>query len=106
MMEYYPNKSLDYFKANFLATMSLNTKIYLLFQIAQGIRFLVTSNDKTGISDKNFKIFHLDLKPANILVDFFKINFQISKNDIAKLSDFGESFISTFCESNNILSNI
>ncbi len=31
MMEYYPNKSLDYFKLNFLSTMSLNTKIYLLF---------------------------------------------------------------------------
>lgn len=71
-MEYYPHKSLDYFKANFTSTMSLNTKIYLLFQIAQGIRFLI-SKQSYLVSKKDFAVYHLDIKPANVLVTIYPI---------------------------------
>lgn len=77
-MEYYPNKSLDNFKNAFKNTMSLNTKIYMLLQVAQGLKFL-----------KENQIVHLDLKPANIL---------IQKNYIAKITDFGESYNSRVCD--------
>lgn len=56
-VEYYHYKSLDQFKAFYSPTMSLNTKIYILYQIAQAVKFL-----------KDQGIYHLDLKPGNILV--------------------------------------
>lgn len=71
-VEFYPFKSLDQFKTYYGPTMSLNTKLYILYQIAQALKFL---------KDKN--IYHLDLKPGNIL---------LSKNYIVKVIDFGESY--------------
>lgn len=56
-LEYYPFKSLDHFKNVYGYTMSLNTKLYILYQVAQAIKFL-----------KDNQIYHLDLKPGNILV--------------------------------------
>ncbi|KRX08636.1 Protein kinase-like domain [Pseudocohnilembus persalinus] len=77
IMEYYPNKSLDHFKVNFSITLSLTSKLYILWQIVQGIKFL-----------KDNSISHLDLKPANIL---------IGKQLNAKISDFGESYHPKVC---------
>jgi len=58
LMEYYSYKSLDQFKMLYWPTISLNTKIFILYQTAQGIKFL-----------KDNGIYHLDLKPGNILVN-------------------------------------
>lgn len=60
LMEFYQYKSLDQFKMTYGATISLNTKIFILYQTAQGLKFLKQNN-----------IFHLDLKPGNILVNIF-----------------------------------
>jgi len=59
LMEYYSYKSLDQFKSLYWSTISLNTKIFILYQTAQGLKFLKDNN-----------IAHLDLKPGNILVKF------------------------------------
>lgn len=72
LMEYYPHKSLEHFRQR-NDSMSLNTKIWFLIQIANGIRFLVEED-----------VFHLDLKFSNML---------IQKNFIVRLIDFGESFL-------------
>lgn len=59
-MEFYSYKSLDQFKILYSPTISLNTKIFILYQASQGVKFL-----------KDNQIYHLDLKPGNILVNIF-----------------------------------
>ncbi len=77
LMEFYPHKSLDHFRSK-NDSMSLNTKLWFLSQIANGIRYL-----------KEEGIYHLDLKGSNVLVQ---------KNYNLKLIDFGESYITSIDE--------
>jgi len=72
IMEFYPHKSLESF-LNHHEHLSLNTKFWFLIQIANGLRFLIYQHG----------IYHLDLKPGNIL---------LTRNFICKLIDFGESY--------------
>ena len=51
--------------------MSLSTKLYIAQSIALGLRYI-----------HSYKIVHMDIKPANILV---------SKTLMAKITDFGEA---------------
>lgn len=53
-------------------TMSYQSKIYLGYILAQGLRYL-----------QEYQIAHLDLKPQNIM---------ICKKMMVKLIDFGESY--------------
>lgn len=61
----------DYVSKN-LETVSYQTKIYLGYTIAQGLRYL-----------QEYQIAHLDLKPSNIM---------FSKKMMLKFIDFGESY--------------
>ncbi|KAL4456275.1 hypothetical protein ABPG74_014236 [Tetrahymena malaccensis] len=79
-MDIYQYKSLDILKLQFSQTMSLITKLYIMWQISQGIQFLTSKN-----------ISHLDLKPANIV---------ISKGYLAKIIDFGEAYHPVVCNGN------
>lgn len=72
VMDYIPFKNLrEYMRANSLS-VSLTTKLYLMFSITQSLRYI-----------RDFKIVHLDLKPNNIM---------IYCNLLIKLIDFGESY--------------
>ena len=62
-------------------TLSLWSKVYVLLNILQGLRHLVSQ-----------KIVHLDLKPSNIIV---------SRNYITKIIDFGEAYHHNVCSSGN-----
>ena len=73
LMEYYPHKSLEHFRQRH-EHMSLNTKVWFLIQIANGLRYL----NQEGV-------YHLDVKYVNTLVQ---------KNYVLRLIDFGESFLS------------
>ncbi|CAD8121989.1 unnamed protein product [Paramecium sonneborni] len=70
-MEFYQHTSLDHFRSKFQTTQSLNTRLYILFQIAHALRYL-----------SSYGVIHNDLKPGNIL---------ISKHYNAKMTDFGEA---------------
>ncbi|CAD8190675.1 unnamed protein product [Paramecium octaurelia] len=70
-MEFYQHTSLDNFRSKFQTTQSLNTRLYILFQIAHALRYL-----------SYYGVIHNDLKPGNIL---------IAKHYNAKLTDFGEA---------------
>jgi serine/threonine protein kinase len=52
--------------------MSLSTKLYLLCQVVQGLRFLKDNN-----------IVHMNIQPQNVLV---------GKELFLRLTDFGESY--------------
>lgn len=66
----YPTLS-DYITKN-KDSLSYQTKIYLGYIIAQGLRYL-----------QEYQIAHLDLKPSNIM---------LYKKMMIKLIDFGESY--------------
>jgi len=66
----FPNLS-TYFKDN-KYSMSINTKIYIVLMLTQGLRYL-----------KQYKIVHLDLKPSNIMTH---------RNLALKIIDFGEAY--------------
>jgi serine/threonine protein kinase len=68
-MDWYMHKSLDLYITNNFSSTSLLTKIYLLCQVVQGLRFL-RDND----------IVHMDIKPQNVLV---------GKELLLRLTDFG-----------------
>ena len=68
-MDWYMHKSLDLYKRNNSITMSLLTKLYLLCQVVQGLRFLRDNN-----------IVHMNMKPQNVLV---------GKRLLLRLTDFG-----------------
>ncbi|CAD8112840.1 unnamed protein product [Paramecium primaurelia] len=68
-MEFYQNMSLDNFTQKFQATQSLNTRLFILFQIANALRYL-----------SQYGVIHNNLIPKNI-----------SKNYFVKLKDFGQA---------------
>lgn len=72
MVDYLNHPTLAEYIAKNKETMSYQTKIYLGYIIAQGLRYL-----------QEYQIAHLDLKPANIMV---------CKQMMVKLIDFGESY--------------
>jgi serine/threonine protein kinase len=72
MMDYINHPTLAEYITKNKDTMSYQTKIYLGYIIAQGLRYL-----------QEYQIAHLDLKPANIMV---------CKQLMVKLIDFGESY--------------
>ncbi len=72
MVDYLNSPTLAEYITKNKETMSYQTKIYLGYMIAQGLRYL-----------QEYKIAHLDLKPSNIMV---------VKQLMVKLIDFGESY--------------
>jgi serine/threonine protein kinase len=68
-MDWYMHKSLDLYIKNNKISTSLLTKLYLLCQVIQGLRFL-----------RDNKIVHMDMKPQNVLV---------GKGLLLRLTDFG-----------------
>jgi serine/threonine protein kinase len=58
-------------------SLSLTSKIYILFMLIQGVRYL-----------KLYRIVHLDLKPNNVM---------ISRTMMVKIIDFGESYHPDIC---------
>ena len=64
--------NLGHYQAFFNLTLSLKNKLYLLFRITQGLRYI-----------KSYNVVHLDLKPGNIM---------ITPSYDVKLIDFGESY--------------
>ena len=77
VMDFIPFKNLrEYLRSN-CDTMSLATKMHLIFSITQSLRYI-----------RDFRIVHLDLKPNNIM---------IFCNLLVKLIDFGESYHPEVC---------
>lgn len=76
-MDFVPFKNLrEYLRGNYFS-ISLPTKLYLIFSITQSLRYI-----------RDFRIVHLDLKPNNIM---------IFCNLLVKLIDFGESYHPDVC---------
>lgn len=71
-MDYLPGETLDKFISLNSCTISTPTKLWLIFQVTQALRFI-----------SQFGIVHLDVKEANVIV---------MKKMICKLIDFGESY--------------
>jgi serine/threonine protein kinase len=78
LMDYYPFDTLNEHIYGQSESISLQTKLHLIYMTVQGLRYL-----------KKYKIVHLDLKPNNIVV---------GKNLAIKIIDFGESYHSSFCD--------
>ena len=72
MCDYLPFPTLADYTTKNTDTISYQTKIYLGYIIAQGLRYL-----------QEYQITHLDLKPSNIM---------LFKRMMIKLIDFGESY--------------
>lgn len=81
MMDYNPNIfDLSMYLQKYKNVLSIRTKLLLLSNIANGLRFL-NSN----------KIVHMDLAPKNILV---------SAGLLTKIIDFGEAYCDAVCIKN------
>jgi eukaryotic-like serine/threonine-protein kinase len=63
-------------------TLSPASKVLILLMLVQGIRFL-----------SSYEVFHLDLKPQNVM---------ITKSMMVKIIDFGESYHLSICNDNFI----
>lgn len=72
LMEYSEFPNLEEFMSLRKDTMVLHTKIYLVYLVACALKFL-----------QEYRVVHLDLKPANIL---------LQKKMMIKVIDFGESY--------------
>lgn len=82
-MDYIPLDTLTSHMRSSRLSMSLRTKLILLYSTVQSLRFL-----------RDQHIVHLDLKPSNIM---------LFHNLIVKLIDFGESYHPEVCSKNNHL---
>lgn len=71
-MDYIPSRNLKEFLHVGATSVSLLTKLYLIFSIIQSLRYI-----------RDYRIVHLDLKPNNIM---------IFVNMLIKLIDFGEAY--------------
>jgi serine/threonine protein kinase len=76
-MDYCFEKSLNFYLGRLGPIVSINTKVFLLYQVSIGLRFL-----------RDFGVVHLDLKPENLLLKTV-----VGGNNraiaILKLIDFG-----------------
>jgi len=78
-MDFYPQRSLNFLMNRLGSVWSMSTKIFFLYQISIGLRFL-----------KDHEVVHLDIKPENLLVKCLTVN---KKNQyIVKIIDFGEAY--------------
>ena len=80
-MEYNPEKSLNNYLRHFDKFISLSTKLFFLYQIAQALRYIRDSG-----------IVHLDLKPENILAKTCHFTRSEFNKVILQLIDYGESY--------------
>ncbi len=80
-MEHCSEKSIDSYINNNKRFISIETKIYFLYQISIGIRFL-----------KEFNIVHADLKPQNVLLKIMTDRDRQYSTFLLRLIDFGESY--------------
>jgi serine/threonine protein kinase len=78
-MDYCQDKSLNNYINKLSSIMSIKIKIFLLYQVTVGLRYLRDSG-----------IVHLDMKPENLLVKMASM----SSNNLAiiKIIDFGEAY--------------
>lgn len=72
VMDFIPSKNLKEYMHSTSSSITLTTKLYLIFSIIQALRYI-----------RDYRIVHLDLKPNNIM---------IYCNMLVKLIDFGESY--------------
>jgi hypothetical protein len=79
LMDYIPFKNLGDYLRSARLSLSLLSRLYLMFSIVQALRYL-----------RDYRIVHLDLKPNNIM---------IFCNMLVKLIDFGESYHPEVCHS-------
>ncbi len=77
-MDYLRGESLDVYAENLNEVLSFWSKVFLIKNIVNGLRFIV-----------GYKIVHLDLKPSNIIV---------VSDMLAKIIDFSESYHSKICK--------
>jgi serine/threonine protein kinase len=82
LMEYLNGEPLDRFSKSRKETLSLRSKLFLLFHLVHGVRFLIGR-----------EIVHLDLKPANVVV---------CKQLIPKIVDFGSAYHRELCPKGNV----
>lgn len=78
IIDYLKGENLDEYATNNKEYLSFWTKIFLVRNIVNGLRFIM-----------NYKIVHLDLKPANIIVTY---------DLLAKIIDFSESYHPKVCK--------
>ena len=81
LLEYCPYKSVDSYLNINKKIITFQTKLFFLFQIAIGIKFL-----------RDFGVIHNDIKPQNVLL---KIVGDINKTNgtfLLRLIDFGQSY--------------
>jgi serine/threonine protein kinase len=76
-MDYCSEKSLNFYLGRMGPIISINTKVFLLYQVSIGLRFL-----------RDFGVTHLDVKPENLLL---KTGMGANNKTIAilKMIDFG-----------------
>ena len=77
MMQWIQGTELDLFIMSRKQTISLSTKLCLLINVIQGLRYLAS-----------YSIVHLDIKPINILV---------CKQLITKIIDYGQAYHKQVC---------
>jgi serine/threonine protein kinase len=77
-MDYLRGESLDVYAENSNEVLSFWSKVFLIRNIVNGLRFIV-----------GYKIVHLDLKPSNIIV---------VSDLLTKIIDFSESYHSKICK--------
>ena len=71
-MDHFDSQTLGEFTKNYGSTLSLMTKLLIMFSLVQGVRQLRENH-----------VVHLDLKPSNILMH---------PKMMIKIIDFGESY--------------
>lgn len=84
-MDYISSKNLNEFMRDYKSSVSLLTKLYLIYSIIQSLRYI-----------RDYRIVHLDLKPNNVMIFF---------NMLIKLIDFGQSYHPDVCLKSNLLAN-
>ncbi len=78
LLEYCPQNSIDNYLISQKNIVSLDTKVYFLYQIAGGIRFL-----------RDYRIIHNDLKPSNLLLKILSDKQKMNSTFVIKIIDFG-----------------
>lgn len=86
--EFCQEKSLNYYLAKMSSILSIKYKIFLLYQVVIGLRFL-----------RDYGVVHLDIKPENILVKMGSDSSNVFA--LAKIIDFGEAYCETSISKSN-----